>query len=77
MNVARFLLRDGNKVGAEVSPEGLEVFTYEDQKGQLIHALATVEAASLVCPYGAGPCQGRWTELRRAADLPQAKPSVR
>ena len=41
MNVGRFLLRDGNKVGAEVSPEGLEVFTYEDQKGQLIHALAT------------------------------------
>jgi hypothetical protein len=44
MNVARFLLRDGNKVGAEVSPEGLEVFSYEDQKGQLIHALATVKA---------------------------------
>ena len=44
MNVARFLLRDGNKVGAEVSPAGLEVFTYENQKGQLIHALATVKA---------------------------------
>ena len=42
--VARFLLRDGNKVGAEVSPEGLQVFTYEDQKGQVIHALATVKA---------------------------------
>ena len=45
MNVARFLLRYGNKFGAEVSLEGLEVFTYEDQKGQLlIHALATVKA---------------------------------
>ena len=44
--MARVLLRDGLKVGAEVSPEGLEVFTYEDQKGQLIHALATVEAES-------------------------------
>ena len=44
MNVARFLLRDGNKVGAEVSPEGLEVFTYKDQKGQQVHALATVQA---------------------------------
>ena len=44
MQVARFLLRDGNKVGAEVSPEGLQVFTYEDQKGQVIHALATVKA---------------------------------
>ena len=44
MNVARFLLRDGSKVGAEVSPAGLEVFSYEDQKGQMIHALATVKA---------------------------------
>ena len=44
MKVARFLLRDGNKVGAEVSPEGLEVFTYTDQKGQQVHALATVKA---------------------------------
>ena len=44
MKVARFLLRDGNKVGVEVSPEGLQVFTYEDQKGQVIHALATVNA---------------------------------
>ena len=44
MNVARFLLRDGNKVGAEVSPEGLEVFTYEDQKWHLIHALNTVKS---------------------------------
>ena len=69
--MARVLLRDGHKVGAEVSPEGLEVFTYEDQKGQLIHALATVEAASLGCPHGAGPSQGRGTELRRAAVLPR------
>ena len=44
MNVARFLLRDGNKVGAEVSPEGLDLFTYTDQKGQQVHALATVKA---------------------------------
>ena len=44
IKVPRFLLRDGNKVGAEVSPEGLQVFTYEDQKGQVIHALATVKA---------------------------------
>ena len=44
LNVARFLLRDGNKVGAEVSPERLEVFTYIDQKGQQIHALASVNA---------------------------------
>ena len=42
--MARFLLRDGNKVGAEVSPEGLEVFSYTDQKGQQVHALATIQA---------------------------------
>ena len=42
--MARFLLRDGNKVGAEVSHLGLEVFAYTDQKGQQVHALATVQA---------------------------------
>ena len=42
--MARFLLRDGNRVGAEVSPEGLEIFTYIDQRGQQIHALASVQA---------------------------------
>ena len=44
MNVARFLLRDGKRVVVEVSPEELEVLTYEDQKGQVIHPLATVKA---------------------------------
>ena len=44
IKMARFLLRDGNKVGAEVSHEGLEVFTYRDGKGQQVHALATVKA---------------------------------
>ena len=42
--MARFLLRDGNKVGADVCPEGLEVITYTDRKGQQVHALATVKA---------------------------------
>ena len=71
MNVARFLLRDGNKVGAEVSPEELDVFTYTDQKGQQVHALATVKAersSSSRCPRsfclfmyedGESSCQGR------------------
>ena len=44
MNVARFLLRDGKRVVVEVSPEELEVLTYEDQKGQVIYPLATVKA---------------------------------
>ena len=64
MNVARFLLRDGNKVGAEVSPEGLEVFTYEDQKGQLIHALATVKAEREFLsksPRSCFPCMSVWS----------------
>ena len=34
IKVARFLLRDGNKVGADVSPGRLEVYTYTDQQGQ-------------------------------------------
>ncbi len=42
--LSRFLLRDGNKVGDEVSSEGLEVFTYTGQKGQEAQALATVKA---------------------------------
>ena len=40
----RFLLRDGNAVMAEISPDGLDVFAYTDQKGQLTFALATVKA---------------------------------
>ena len=44
MNLARFLLRDGNKVGADVSLNDLEVFTYTDEQGQQVHALASLEA---------------------------------
>ena len=44
MNEARFLLRDGKRIVVEVSPEEVEVLTYEDQKGQVIHPLATVKA---------------------------------
>ena len=40
----RFLLRDGNAVMAEISPDGLDVFAYTDQKGQLTFVLATVKA---------------------------------
>ena len=31
-------------IGAEISPEGLEVFTYTDQKGYEIHAQGTIKA---------------------------------
>ena len=40
----RFLLRDGNAVIAEINPDGLDVFAYTDQKGQLTFAMATVKA---------------------------------
>ena len=42
--VARFLLRDGNKVGADISPRDLDVVPYVDAKGQTVYALASVTA---------------------------------
>ena len=42
--VARFLLRDGNKVGADICPEDLDVVPYVDAKGQTVYALASVTA---------------------------------
>ena len=43
-SIPRFVLRDGNAVTAEISPDGLDVFAYTDQKGKLTFALATVKA---------------------------------
>ena len=43
-SVARFLLRDGNKVGADISPDDLDVVPYVDAKGQTVYALASVTA---------------------------------
>ena len=42
--MTRFLLRDGNKVSANVSIKGFDVFSYLDKEGNEIHALATVSA---------------------------------
>ena len=42
--MARFLLRDGNKVGADISPDHLDVVPYVDAKGQTVYALASVTA---------------------------------
>ena len=42
--MSRFLLRDGNPIGADISPAGLDVFTYEDAKGRAIHALASMKS---------------------------------
>ncbi len=42
--MARYLLRDGNKVAADVCPATLDVVTYVDLQGHEIHALASVKA---------------------------------
>jgi len=42
--MTRYLLRDGNRIGTDVSIEGLDLFSYTDAKGQVVHALASVEA---------------------------------
>ena len=42
--MTRFLLRDGNKITADRSSNGLDVFSYLDEEGNVIHALLTVSA---------------------------------
>ena len=42
--MTRFLLRDGNKITAEISSGLLDVFSYLDDEDNEIHALLTVSA---------------------------------
>ena len=42
--MSRYLLRDGTRIGTDVSIEGLDLFSYTDATGQVVHALASVEA---------------------------------
>lgn len=42
--MTRFLLRDGNKITADISSDDFEVFSYLDKGGNEIHALSTVAA---------------------------------
>lgn len=40
--MARFLLRDGHKISADVNPTDLDVISYGDLKGHLTHAVASM-----------------------------------
>ena len=42
--MTRFLLRDGNKITADLSGHELDVFSYLDEEGNEIHALLSVSA---------------------------------
>ena len=42
--MTRFLLRDGNKITADLGSGRLDVFSYFDEEGNEIHALLTVSA---------------------------------
>ena len=42
--MTHFLLRDGNKITADISSDDFEVFSYLDKGGNEIHALSTVAA---------------------------------
>lgn len=42
--MARFLLRDGKTIGAEVSPESLETYRYRDHRGEAVYALCSARA---------------------------------
>ena len=42
--MARFLLRDGKRISAEVSHDRFDVFSYENKEGSQVHAIACVES---------------------------------
>ena len=42
--MARFLLRDGNKICANIDPCALETYSYRDGQGNDINALLSVKA---------------------------------
>ena len=42
--MARFLLRDGNKICANIDPCTLDIYSYKDGQGNDINALLSVKA---------------------------------
>ena len=42
--MARFLLRDGNKICANIDPRTLDIYSYKDGQGNDINALLSVKA---------------------------------
>ena len=42
--MARFLLRDGNKISASIDSRTLDAYSYKDKQGNVVNALLSVRA---------------------------------
>ena len=42
--MARFLLRDGNKISTSIDPRTLDAYSYKDKQGNVVNALLSVRA---------------------------------
>ena len=42
--MARFLLRDGNKISASFDPRTLDAYSYKDKQGNVVNALLSARA---------------------------------
>ena len=42
--MARFLLRDGNKISASIDPRTLDVYSYKDKQGNVVYAMISARA---------------------------------
>lgn len=42
--MARFLLRDGNKISASIDPHTLDAYSYKDKQGNVVNALLSARA---------------------------------
>ena len=60
--MAKFLLRDGNKISANIDPCTLETYSYKDKQGNDINALLSARAERQLLkgfPMPALPIQAR------------------
>ena len=60
--MAKFLLRDGNKISANIDPSTLETYSYKDRQGNDINALLSARAERQLLrtiPMPALPMQAR------------------
>ena len=42
--MARFLMRDGNKISASIDPRTLDAYSYKDKQGNVVNALQSARA---------------------------------
>ena len=42
--MARFLLRDSNKISASIDPRTLDAYSYKDKQGNVVNALLSARA---------------------------------